>query len=136
MTIPNRLQTMHRNIFILHFLNALTAACAPTGTIAAPGDVLTQGYNRHRTGAQLEENILNVANVRAATFGKVASLPVDGYVHAQPLTVNSLTIEGRTAIDVVYVATGADRVDVFGLMPERPCAKAPQPEGSEHLQNF
>jgi hypothetical protein len=36
----------------------------------------------------------------------------------------------------VYVATGADRVDVFGVVPERPCASTPQPEVSEHLQNF
>jgi hypothetical protein len=36
----------------------------------------------------------------------------------------------------VYVATGADRVDVFGLVPERPCANTPQPEVSEHLINF
>jgi len=35
----------------------------------------------------------------------------------------------------VYVATGADRVDVFGLLPERPCAGT-QPEVSEHLRNF
>jgi hypothetical protein len=119
MVIPDRLQTMHRNIFILHFLTALTVGCASTGTLAAPGDVLTQGYNRYRTGAQLEENILNVANVRAATFGKVASLPVDGYVHAQPLVVNSLAIEGKTAIDVAYVATGNNSVFAFDVTDNR-----------------
>jgi len=117
--IPNCLQTMRRSIFILYFLTALTATCTSTGTIAAPGDVLTQGYNGYRTGAQLEENILNVANVRAATFGKVASLPVDGYVHAQPLVVNSLAIEGRTAIDVVYVATGNNSVFAFDVTDNR-----------------
>ena len=36
----------------------------------------------------------------------------------------------------VYVATGADRVDVFGLVPEKDCANTPQPEVSEHLMNF
>jgi len=36
----------------------------------------------------------------------------------------------------VYVATGTDRVDVFGLVPARPCAITPQPEVSEHLINF
>ncbi|HEX7951457.1 MAG TPA: hypothetical protein VF523_00120, partial [Burkholderiales bacterium] len=36
----------------------------------------------------------------------------------------------------VYVATGSNRVDVFGLIPPRPCAMAEQPEVSEHLNNF
>ena len=57
--------------------------------------MLTQGYNPYRTGAQLEERILNVDNVRPSTFGRVAGLPVDGYVHAQPLIVNGLQIQGR-----------------------------------------
>src|SRR5882672_4367141 len=94
---------MCRHIFMLHLLTALTTACA---CIAAPGDVLTQGYNGYRTGAQLEENSLNVDNVSASTFGKVASLPVDGYVHVQPLVVNSLSMKSGTALDIVYIATG------------------------------
>jgi hypothetical protein len=36
----------------------------------------------------------------------------------------------------VYIATGGDRVDVFGLLPQRPCANSPQPDVSEHLNNF
>jgi hypothetical protein len=70
----------------------LIAAVESTGSVAAPGagDVLTQRYNRYRTGAQREKKILNVNNVRPSTFGKVASLPMDGYVHAQPLVVNGL----------------------------------------------
>jgi hypothetical protein len=36
----------------------------------------------------------------------------------------------------VYVATGANRVDVFGLLPARECAGATAPAVSEHLINF
>jgi hypothetical protein len=36
----------------------------------------------------------------------------------------------------VYVATGADRVDVYGLMPERACSAAQQPEVTAPLNNF
>jgi hypothetical protein len=70
------------------------------GSAVAAGDVLTQGYDRSRTGAQLEEKILNVRNVRPETFGKVASLTVDGYVHTQPLAVNALQTANAT-IDVL-----------------------------------
>ena len=103
----------------LVYLAAMIAAVSSTGSVAAPGDVLTQGYNPYRTGAQLEEKILKVDNVRPSTFGKVASLPVDGYVHAQPLVVNGLQIEGNTAIDVVYVATGNNSMFAFDVTDNR-----------------
>ena len=95
-------------------LAALISAATSMGCFAAPGDVLTQGYNAYRTGAQLDEKILNAGNVGPATFGKVASLPVDGYVHAQPLVVNGLQMEGNSA-DVVYVATGNNSVFAFDV---------------------
>ena len=98
---------------------AATIAVLAGGSIAAPGDVLTQGYNRYRTGAQLEEKILTTGNVRPPTFGKVASLPVDGYVHTQPLVVNALQLEDRTTIDVVYVATGNNSVFAFAVTAKR-----------------
>jgi len=111
--------SMCRHIFALHFLTALATVCASSGSMAAAGDVLTQGYNRYRTGAQLEEKILNVANVNASTFGKVASLPVDGYVHVQPLVVNSLSMKGGTFLDTVYVATGNNSVFAFDVTGNR-----------------
>ena len=111
----NRLPPMNANPGSLGFSVALMAAFASAAGLAAPGDVLTQGYNTYRTGAQLEERILNAGNVRPPTFGKVASLPVDGYVHAQPLVVNGLQRDEKTAIDVVYVATGNNSVFAFDV---------------------
>jgi hypothetical protein len=110
---------MNAKTIALVYLAALIAAVASTGSVAAPGDVLTQGYNPYRTGAQREEKILNVDNVRPSTFGKVASLPVDGYVHAQPLIVNGLQIQGKTAIDVVYVATGNNSMFAYDVTDNR-----------------
>jgi hypothetical protein len=98
---------------------AAMMAVLASGSFAAPGDVLTQGYNRYRTGAQLEEKILNSGNVRPSTFGKVASLPVDGYVHTQPLVVNALQLEDNTTIDVVYAATGSNSVFAFAVTGQR-----------------
>ena len=95
-------------------LATMMAALAP-GSVAGPADVLTQGYNRYRTGAQLEERILHAGNVTPSTFGKVASLPVDGYVHTQPLVVNALQLEDNTTADVVYAATGKNSVFAFAV---------------------
>jgi outer membrane protein assembly factor BamB len=110
---------MHRDVLILNFLVAVAAGCVAGDAMAAAGDVLTQAYNHYRTGAQLEEHILNIANVRPATFGKVASLPVDGYVHAQPLAVNALAMDGKAGIDVIYVATGNNSVFAFDVTDSR-----------------
>jgi hypothetical protein len=98
-------------------LAALCAAASPGA--AAPGDVPTQGYDSYRTGAQLSEKILNVGNVRPATFGKVASLPVDGHVHTQPLVLNGVQMQDQSAADVVYVATGNNSVFAFDVSDGR-----------------
>ncbi len=56
-------------------------------------DVLTQRYNNARTGATLDETILNTGNVGPATFGKLWTLYADGQVVAQPLYVSALPID-------------------------------------------
>jgi hypothetical protein len=64
--------------------------------------VLEQGYNTHRTGANLRETALTAANVHPAAFGRLYGAPMDGHVHAQPLFVGG-AINGR---DALYVACG------------------------------
>jgi len=63
-------------------------------------------YDQATTGANLQEIVLNVANVKAATFGKLYSYYVDGAVFAQPLYVPG-------APNMLYVATMNDRVYAF-----------------------
>ncbi len=67
-------------------------------------DVVTYHNDIARTGQNLNETVLNIANVNSATFGKVSSLPVDGKVDAQPLYLGQLPIGGATR-NVLYVAT-------------------------------
>src|SRR4029077_5489785 len=61
-----------------------------------------------RQGVNPKEYSLNSSNVRAATFGKLFSCAVDGFVYAEPLYVANLAIPGKGTHNVVYVATEND----------------------------
>lgn len=86
-------------------------------------NVTTQHNDNHRTGANLNETILNTANVNARQFGKLFSLAVDGYVYAQPLYVAQLAIPNRGVRNVVYVAT--ERNNVYAFDADDPDAAGP-----------
>ncbi len=86
----------------------------PPNGISIPtwhGDNARQGLNRSETA-------LTPANVNTATFGKLFSYLVDGYMYAQPLYVANLTVGGAKH-NVVFAATEKATVyafdaDVFG----------------------
>lgn len=84
----------------------------PAFTGASPVDVTTWRYDNTRAGENINETVLTPANVRSATFGKVFSYAVDGYVYAQPLYVSALNIGGQVR-NVVFVATEHDSVYAF-----------------------
>jgi hypothetical protein len=89
------------------------------GAVNSGASVLTWRNDNARTGQYLVETTLTPANVNSTKFGKLASLPVDGYVYAQPLFVAGVKIGGATH-DVVYVATEHDTLyayDVGGGAP-------------------
>src|ERR1051325_3547333 len=69
-----------------------SAAIAFTGA-AAGADVLTQHNNNPRRGTNLNETVLNAANVGSGNFGRLWTLYADGQVVAQPLYVANLRID-------------------------------------------
>ncbi len=91
---------------------ALAVAALMPIAVGAQLNILTNRYDQARTGANLVETTLTVANVTAARFGKVGSYAVDGAVYAQPLYASGLTVNGQVR-NVLYVATMNDKVYAF-----------------------
>ena len=75
--------------------------------LRAQPNVLTWHNDNARTGQNLQETALTPANVRASSFGRLATLNVDGKVDAQPLYVSHPTG------NVLYVATEHDSLYAF-----------------------
>ncbi|HEY1945405.1 MAG TPA: hypothetical protein VGG97_00245 [Bryobacteraceae bacterium] len=75
--------------------------------------VTTSQYDNARTGATLQEKILNPRNVNPKEFGKLFALHVDGDVYAQPLYLPNLAIPGAGVHDTVFAATEHDSVYAF-----------------------
>jgi PQQ enzyme repeat len=75
-------------------------------------DVVTYKNDVARTGQNLTETTLTLANVNSTSFGKVRTLATDGKVDAQPLFLSKLTVAGAVH-NVVFVATENDSVYAF-----------------------
>ncbi len=72
----------------------------------SPG-VFTSHNDNARTGSNANETVLTHDNVNSTQFGKLLSVPLDGFAYAQPLYVSNLNIAGGMH-NIVYVATEHD----------------------------
>ena len=75
--------------------------------------VLTQRYNAQRTGANLQEHVLNAASVSSPEFQQLYSIPVTGQVYAQPLLAPQIKFPDSTLKNVLIVATMHNDVFAF-----------------------
>jgi hypothetical protein len=76
--------------------------------------VVTQHNNLSRTGANLEEKDLKVANVNTNQFGLLFKRAVDDQIYAQPLIATKVKIPGlKGSRNLVIVATVNDSVYAF-----------------------
>jgi len=82
------------------------------GTTSSSVDVITYHYDNGRSGQNLNETTLTLANVNSTQFGKKGEFTVDGKVDAQPLYLSQVTIGGQKK-NVLYVATEHGSVYAF-----------------------
>jgi outer membrane protein assembly factor BamB len=75
--------------------------------------VLTHHNDNARTGANLQETLLNVSNVNKAQFGKLFERSVDGDIYGQPLYVPNVETLGEGRRNLVYVTTMHNSVYAF-----------------------
>ena len=100
-------------------LTASGASAALTHSMELPLTVLGQlpvttwHYDNARTSANTWETILTPSNVNSASFGKLFTQPVDGFVVGHPLYLPSVNLPGQGVHNVVYVATMHDSVYAF-----------------------
>src|SRR3989440_236768 len=93
-----------------------TTGSSQPGPGPGPGtsgtDVVTYKNDLARTGQNLTETVLTLANVNASGFGKLRFLATDGRVDAQPLYLAALSLQGA-AHNVVFAASENDSVYAF-----------------------
>jgi hypothetical protein len=87
----------------------------PAGTAARRNyvSVLTGRDDNARTGQNTNETILTPADVNTNTFGLLFTLPLDGYLLAEPLIMANVAIPGQGVHNVVFAATEHDDVYAF-----------------------
>jgi len=93
-------------------MGSVTGSTTATVTVSGTANITMFHVDTNRSGLNDQETVLTTANVASATFGKLFSCPVDGYVYGVPLILSGQTINGATH-NVLYVATENDSVYAY-----------------------
>jgi len=78
-----------------------------------PVAVLTQHNDNSRSGEDLNEALLNTANVNTNNFGLLYTRTVDDQIYAQPLIATNVNVPGKGTRNLLIVATVNDTVYAF-----------------------
>ncbi len=99
---------LHLSLFLLILIGLAQPLVGQT-----PVNVTHWRYDTTHAGTNTQETLLTPANVNTASFGKLFSRAVDGYVYAQPLYVSGLTMGDGLVHNVLFVATQHDSIYAF-----------------------
>jgi hypothetical protein len=80
--------------------------------VSSQVNVLTHHNDNRRSGANLRETQLTVANVKQK-FGKLWTLFADGQIVAQPLYVSGLNVDGKGTFNAVIMSTMHNTIYVY-----------------------
>ncbi|HEV2327294.1 MAG TPA: hypothetical protein VGY56_00725 [Verrucomicrobiae bacterium] len=75
--------------------------------------VLTQHNDNYRSGENLTETTLTVANVNTNSFGLLYSRPVDDQIYAQPLIMTNVIVRAHGSRNLLIVATVNDSIYAY-----------------------
>src|SRR5262249_10680637 len=103
--LPGAIALMAMGVAVLFRPHVLTAQ---SGGVS----VVTQHNDTSRTGANLNETLLNTSTVNVNQFGRLYTRTIDGQVYAQPLYVPGVNVAG-VLHNVVYVATMKNNLYAF-----------------------
>ena len=116
MNMADRLTPGKRSMWRMQILAWLGVISAVGGSLGAPVgtavSVPMSQYDFARTGANLQEGVLNPSTVDATHFGKLFLRKVDDSVYALPLIVPGLDISGNRH-NVLFIASMGNTVYAF-----------------------
>jgi len=93
-------------------VNSAATPMPPPPKSSGSVNVPTWHMDNARSGLNIQETQLTLANVSSGSFGKLFSYLLDGYPYAQPLYVSNLAM-GGVRHNVVFAATEYDSVYAF-----------------------
>ena len=113
MSIPPKRILLLAGIVVLVLTTIVSVHFTAHALGGNPQDTIVGRVDNNRSGAYINETILNPGNVNASQFGKLFARPVIGDIYAQPLYLSGVTIPGQGVHNVVYVATAHNMVYAF-----------------------
>ncbi len=114
---PKKIRHSHKTISTRLWLRSFRPQLEALESRLTPSNINIPAfhYDPFIQGQDTQETALAPSTVNSTNFGKLASLPVDGYTYSQPLYIHGVMIGGMPH-DVAFVTTEHDSVYAFDIV--------------------